>query len=297
MSKVRKFAVRYSSPYRRAIGAPTSSPIASDSRASIVVWFATPMRRRCTSGSNPGDAARANRRHELVARPAALDVVADELRLAHVAHDEVVPAWIRSHLRRRRARLLVIVLAVDERGEPVARVALDALPHVQHRAARRVDETQPSARSVSKSRIVTPNAGRITTSSGDTPREVEHRLAVGVVTGLEDLDPHLAAAAVDVRVVDDLADEEDAPVGELPARLVGVLDRALDAVAEAEFAGEPDRDAADRQRVVALAQQVDQRAVVVGGQRPLDLGLEPEALPKVGRGCVEPCSAPSCVRI
>ena len=37
------------------------------------------------------------------------------VRLAHVAHDEVLPARILRDLRRRRARLLVVVLAVDER--------------------------------------------------------------------------------------------------------------------------------------------------------------------------------------
>jgi hypothetical protein len=42
---------------------------------------------------------------------------------------------------------------------------------------------------------------------------------------------------VDVRVVDDLAGQEYAAIGKLPAGLVGVLDRPLDAIAEAELAG------------------------------------------------------------
>jgi pyruvate/2-oxoglutarate dehydrogenase complex dihydrolipoamide dehydrogenase (E3) component len=36
-------------------------PFTANSRASIVVWFATPIRRRCRSGSKPGDTARVNR--------------------------------------------------------------------------------------------------------------------------------------------------------------------------------------------------------------------------------------------
>ena len=52
--------------------------------------------------------------------------------------------------------------------------------------------------------------------------------------------PLAAQPIVDVRVVDDLAGQEDAPVGKLLARLVGVVDRAVDAVAEPELAREMD---------------------------------------------------------
>ena len=45
-------------------------------------------------------------------------------------------------------------------------------------------------------------------------------------------------AAVDVGVVDDLARQEHAAIGKLAARLVGVVDGAIDAVAKAEFPGE-----------------------------------------------------------
>ena len=41
-----------------------------------------------------------------------------------------------------------------------------------------------------------------------------------------------------MRVVDDLAGEEDVAAGEPRDRLVGVVDGAVDAVAEAELAGE-----------------------------------------------------------
>jgi hypothetical protein len=54
----------------------------------------------------------------------------------------------------------------------------------------------------------------------------------------QDADVHVLDARVDVGVVDDLPRQEDAPVRELLARLVRVLDRAVDAVAEAELAGE-----------------------------------------------------------
>jgi len=56
-----------------------------------------------------------------------------------------------------------------------------------------------------------------------------------------------------VRVVDDLADEPDAAIRKLVTGLVGVLDGALNAIAEAEFAGEPDRDVVYRECIVPLA--------------------------------------------
>ena len=49
---------------------------------------------------------------------------------------------------------------------------------------------------------------------------------------------------VHVRVVDDLARQDRSPVGELAARLVRVLHRALHAVAEAELPRQPDGDVA-----------------------------------------------------
>jgi hypothetical protein len=68
--------------------------------------------------------------------------------------------------------------------------------------------------------------------------EVERAVRVGH----EDLDPHAPEFRVDVRVVDDLANEQQPPIGELPARLIGVLHRALHPVAESELAREADRD-------------------------------------------------------
>ena len=112
---------------------------------------------------------------------------------------------------------------------------------------------------------------------------IEDRLAVGIVFGRENLDTHLAEPPVDVRVVDDLADKQDAAIGELSSGLVGVLDRSLNAVAEPEFAGKPDRNAPDRQRVIARTEKVDQGTIVIGGERRFDLAFEPESLPKIGR--------------
>ena len=54
----------------------------------------------------------------------------------------------------------------------------------------------------------------------------------------EEADALRAELIVDVRVVDDLAGQEDLPVGKPLARLIRVVDGAIDAVAEAELARE-----------------------------------------------------------
>src|SRR5262245_50320001 len=125
------------------------------------------------------------------------------------------------------------MLAVYERREAIACVALDTLPDIQHRAAGRVDHDAAES------------TKRLEVAHGHTERRqdndvtwrnivvVEHWLSVRVVARREDLDAHLAEAAVYVRVVDDLANEPDAPIGEFAARLVGVLDRSLDPITEA----------------------------------------------------------------
>ena len=71
----------------------------------------------------------------------------------------------------------------------------------------------------------------MTTSSG--------RAACRVFVGIaQKADALRAQLIVDVRVVDDLAGQKDVAVGKALARLIGVVDGAIDAVAEAELARE-----------------------------------------------------------
>ena len=104
---------------------------------------------------------------------------------------------------------------------------------------------QPAAISRCSSSTVTPKAGRITTSFAPTAAGVFARVG-------QEADALRAQLIVDVRVVDDFAGQEDVPLGKPPARLVGVVDGAVDAVAEAELAGEEDwsagRDDSDSRR-------------------------------------------------
>ena len=113
-------------------------------------------------------------------------------------------------------------------------------------------------------------------------REIELTL-----TRQQNLDSHVAQSRVHVRIVNDLTDEIDAAIGKLAARLVGVFHRALDAVAEPEFARQTDRDVAHREGVILRLHAVHQASAVVRGEFVLDLGLEAETLSEIGTwvGC------------
>ena len=89
----------------------------------------------------------------------------------------------------------------------------------------------------------TGNTGRLAVQS------VAQRPELQLVGVREERDAHLSEPVIDPRVVDDLAHEEDAAIGKLPACLVRVVDGAIDAVAEPEFSGEADGQAAGCQRV------------------------------------------------
>src|SRR5690606_12826688 len=192
--------------------------------------------------------------------------------------DDVLAAGVEEDLRRRRPRFLVGVLPVDQRGEAVARIGLDALPHVEDRAAGRVDQDAADLAEAPEVVDRDPEGGEDDDVIRRDDAEVEATLPVGVEEG----DPHLPHALVHVRVVDDLADQEDPLVRELVCGLVGVVDGAIDAVAEAELLGEADGDVAELRGVAACAQLVDDRAVVFGRDDRLDHLLQAEAAPKVG---------------
>src|SRR5207302_10944659 len=68
----------------------------------------------------------------------------------------------------------------------------------------------------------------------------------------------------------------DRTVREALARLVGVVDGAIDAIAEAELAGEMHGQASGGVAVLALLDGGDEFAVIALGQRPGDFVLEIE---------------------
>jgi hypothetical protein len=62
--------------------------------------------------------------------------------------------------------------------------------------------------------------------------------------------------------VDDFAGQEDASVGKALARLVGVINRSIDPIAEAELTGEMDRQPTRPMGVIVGFDLFDDRAVV-----------------------------------
>ncbi len=96
----------------------------------------------------------------------------------------------------------------------------------------------------------------------------------------EEPDAAGAEPVVHVRVVDDFAGEENVAPGKPRDCLVGIVDGAVHAVAEAELPREVDDEATLLVTVVARAHFVDQRAVVGGGQLARDGLFHVEALAK-----------------
>src|SRR5437870_8365686 len=230
--------------------------------------------------------------HEPLPAPRSLDVLAYLPRLGHVAHHDVAPARMFRHLARCRLGLLVVRLAVDDRGEAVLRVRLDPLPHVQHRAAGRIHEHAAHGPEPLEVLYRDAEGGEEDDVAGRDRAEIE----VAGLRPVEEFDPHALQLRVDVGVVDDLRQEEDSLVGELGARLVGVLHGAIHPVAEPELAGQLEGEVADGQGVPMFPDAVDDAAVVVGRERALDVVFEAEAPPEVGllheinlhdQGCIQ----------
>ena len=98
------------------------------------------------------------------------------------------------------------------------------------------------------------------------------------------MDARRAKTLVDVRVVDDLAGQVDVPIGKSSPRLIGVVDRTIHAVAEAEFAGEVNGQPAASIDEIAGFDLVDQIAVIALRQHISDDVLEVEPLAVNQRG-------------
>ena len=146
-------------------------------------------------------------------------------------------AAVADRLRGGGLRFLVPDLAVNDRRVAALGVAPDVLPDVQHRAARRVDERAAARVEALQHR------------DGDAERRQDHDVvlaeaSIAVAVVAQERDPHGPQLLVHVRVVDDFAGEEHAAVGKALARLIRVVDGAIDAVAEAELAREMDGEAA-----------------------------------------------------
>ena len=103
-----------------------------------------------------------------------------------------------------------------------------------------------------------PKAGTITTSSA--PSSWISRVAgcAGEVS-----DAHGGELSVYFRVVDDLAEERNAAIGEDLARRIGEVDRPLDPVAESELLGQADHRSALLKHPSLAANALHETAAVV----------------------------------
>ncbi len=126
----------------------------------------------------------------------------------------------------------------------------------------------------SSSGTLTPNAGRITTSPDDT----SWKRSTGSRESARMLDAHRLDALVDVGVMNDFAGEKHAAIGKLAARLVGVIDGAIDAVTKAELFRELEVETAGRRFVAQGFEAFDDGALIGTRQNRPDLGFQAETL-------------------
>ena len=206
------------------------------------------------------------------------DVIADHVGLVDVQHHEEPAVRDGQGLGGGRLRFLVPYLAVNDRREPVLGVPLDVLPDVQNRAAGRIHHDAA-------------DLGEPLHLGGRDAECRQHDDVIGAqrrtvgVRVAEKLDALAAQPVVDVRVMDDFAGQEHTAIGKPLSRLIGVVDRAIDAVTEAELAREVDREAAGSVLKVVGLNLLNEVAVVVLIQLGRDRRLQIEAFPEhEGRG-------------
>ena len=187
------------------------------------------------------------------------EVFADVVDVGKGENDEAMafPIFTRG-ARRGGAGFLVVGFAVDDGGDPFLGKPPHAFPDFHHITAGGVDD-------VAAARFDLVHEGDRSSESGHDDDIVFGQFVVLAVHRLprERNDLHLLELTVHLRIVDDLADEEDAVVGEDPARGVGEVDGALDAVAKAELLREADRRVADGENPSPGADLLDDRTLVV----------------------------------
>ena len=202
------------------------------------------------------------------------DPVHHEPRLVQVEHDQVAPARVEAHARHRRRVSSWFHFPWTREVKPLARVPLDALPHVEHRPAGRVHEDRAAPAELLE--VAGRHAERRQQHHVARPRARE-RLEARVAEEADALAPQ---ARVHAGVVDDLPGEDHALVREALEGLVRVVDGAVHAVAEPELLREAERHVAHPQHEPVLAEPPHDPGVVVAPDEVLHLGPHAEALRK-----------------
>ncbi len=207
-----------------------------------------------------------------------LDEIADQASFIHIEHHQVPSVGILHHLAGGSLRFLVVVLSVDDGSEPIPGVTLDPLPDVQHRSAGGIDQHAPDGTQSFEISDCHAEGGHDDDIIRIDGREVE----VSVLAMSQERNAHVTQLLVHVGVVDDLTHQEEPTSRKLGPGLVGILHRAVNAVAEAELASQSKRQPTHSQAVIVRAQRLDDTAVIVSGEAAGDLALEPKAFAEVG---------------
>ena len=197
---------------------------------------------------------------------AVADVVADGFDIGEGEDDEVVAVFlVAKGTGGGGAGFLVGGFAVDDGGETVAGIGANAFPDAHDVAASGVDHGAAALLDEFHEASFGAEGG----DDDDVFRGQRGDLGEVLFDGNAD-DAFFIELAIDLGVVDNFAEQEDAIVGEDAAGGVGEVDGAFDAVAEAEVTGEANDGLADLDDAAFGANGVDERAAVVG----VDLGLD-----------------------
>src|SRR5437868_573154 len=169
------------------------------------------------------------------------------------------------------------ILAVNQRGKAVTRVRFDTLPHVQYRSTRCVDEHTTE---FAQAREILH--GHAECRKNDDVIRFDHaEIEFAGLRRIQECHAGVFEALIDVRVVNDFADQENAAVGEFYSCLIRVIDGAIDAVAETKVLREADVDVVECGVEALRADVFYEGAVIFGGQQWLDLFLETEAAAEI----------------
>ena len=197
------------------------------------------------------------------------DVMADVIRFGQVEDDEIMSAAIGAGLGAGGLGFLVPRLAVDDAGDAFLGILPDAFPDAHHVAAGGVHEHA----ALFFESFARADLGAKRGNHHDIAGIQARHFLLGRL-GRDDLDAHVADLIVDLRVVDDFAEQINGLVrGEIFPRGIGEVDRALDAVAETEFLRELDGEAVGGEHAAVGADAFDEFAAVVGEHLGLH-GLE-----------------------
>jgi hypothetical protein len=196
--------------------------------------------------------------------PAVADVIAKKIGLAQVEQDEVVPFAANQRPARGGLGLLMLRFAVDDGGHVARGVLPDALPNAHHVAAGRIDDLAAALADLRQGLHIGAERGDDHHVLRGEPVEIGRAGFIDEV-----LDAQFADLLVDLRVMDDLAQDEDPAIRKHLGGGVGEVDGPFDAVTEAELLGQFHGDLPHGDGAAIGPQVFDDFAAVMG----LDLGL------------------------